>query len=59
MEFSGHDQEKILWNFQGSWFLALKCLKGFKQLCGVPRGEALFCLELPKCKVKTLKNFLE
>ena len=49
VEFSGRDQEKITWNFQGSW-LALKFMKGVTQLCGVFRGEALFCLEYPRVK---------
>ena len=51
VEFSGHDQKKIMWNFQGSWFEDLKFLKGVTQLCGVSRGEALFCLEFPRGKV--------
>ena len=57
VEFSGHDQEKIMCNFQGSWFQVLKFLKGVTQLCGVSMGEALFCLEFPRGKVKKPKKF--
>ena len=49
------DQEKIMCNFQGSWFQALKFSSGVTQFCGVSRGEALFCLEFPWVKVKKLK----
>ena len=50
VECSGHDQGKIMWNFQESWFYVLKFLKGVTQLCGVSRGEALFCLKFPRVK---------
>ena len=50
MEYSGHDQWRIMWNFQESWFWVLTFLKGVTQLCGVSRGEALFCLQFPVVK---------
>ena len=42
---SSGDREKTMWNFQESWFQALKFPRGVKQFCGVSRGKALFCLE--------------
>ena len=50
VEFSGGDQEKIMWNFHGSWFLTLEIPKGATQFCGIFRGEALFFLEYPSVK---------
>ena len=47
---STDNQEKIMWNFQGSWFQVLKRLRGVTQFCGISRGEALFCLEFPWIK---------
>ena len=52
VEFSACDQEKITWNFPGSW-LALKFIKGVTQLCGVSRGEAFVLSRISKGKVKT------
>ena len=41
MEFSGMiKKEKIIWNFQGSWFQALKVPMGVTKFCGVS-GEKL------------------
>ena len=34
--------------FLGVLVLGLKILKGVTQLCGISRGEALFCLEFPR-----------
>ena len=39
------DQEKILWNFQGSWFLALEFPRDVTEIFRISRGGALFCLE--------------
>ena len=47
---SNGDQEKIVWNFQGSWFLALEFPRDLTQFCGISRGGALFCLEFPRGK---------
>ena len=44
------DQEKIVWNFHGSWFLVLETPMGVTQFCGIFRGEALFSLVFPKVK---------
>ena len=46
----GDDQEKIMWNFQGSWFLALQFLRDVTQFCRISRGGALFCLAFPGLK---------
>ena len=46
MEFSGHDQEKISWVVGVSGVLVLKGVT--QKLCGKFKGEALFCLELPR-----------
>ena len=42
---SGGDQEKIMWNFQGSWFLVLELLRDVIQFCTIARGGAFICLE--------------
>ena len=59
MEFSAHDQEKSMCNFEGSWFEASKFMKGVTQLYGVSKAEALFWVEFPRAKVRNLKNFLK
>ena len=41
------NQEKIIWNFQGCWFLALEFPRDVAKICGISRGGALFCLEFP------------
>ena len=51
------DQEKVMCNFQGSWFQGcLKFQRGLTQLGGVASGEALLCLEFLGIKVKQPKN---
>ena len=50
------DQEKIMWNFQGSSFLALEFPRDLMQLCGISGGGALFCPEFPEVKLKN-ENF--
>ena len=42
--------------FQGSWFSSKNFWRCNTQICGVFRGEALFCLEFPGLKGKP-KNF--
>ena len=42
------DHDKIMWNFRGFWVLILEFPKGVIQLCGIFRGEALFCPEFPR-----------
>ena len=37
----------MLWNFQGSFFLALEFPRDPTQFCGISRGWELFCLEFP------------
>ena len=49
-EISTDDQEKIMWNFQGSCFLALKFPRDVTQFCGISRVGALLCLEFPGLK---------
>ena len=44
------DQERFMWNFHGSWFLALDFPKGVTQLCRISKGEALFCSKFPNVK---------
>ena len=44
------DQEKIMWNFQGSLFLALEFPRDLTQFCGISRHWALCCLEFPEVK---------
>ena len=39
--------KKIVWNFQGTWFLALIFSRDLTQFCRISRGEALFYLEFP------------
>ena len=56
VKLSGHDQGKIMWSFQESWFQALNFLKGVTQLCGVSKGEALLYLEFPTGKVKNFSG---
>ena len=46
------DQEKIMWNFLWSLFLALEFPRDLTQLFGISRGLALFCLEFPGLKLK-------
>ena len=36
------DQVKIMWNFQGSLFLALEFPRDLTQFCGISRGGAFF-----------------
>ena len=36
---SGGVQEKIMWNFQGSWFLVLELLRDVRNLSGISRGK--------------------
>ena len=50
---SGGDQEKIMWNFHGSWFLALEFPSGVSKSCEIFRFEALFCQEFPRIKLET------
>ena len=47
---SRSDQEKIVWNFHGSWFLALDIPMGVTQFGRISRGEASFRLEFPWVK---------
>ena len=42
--------KKIVWNFQGTWFLALIFSRDLTQFCRIFRGEALFYLEFPGVK---------
>ena len=44
------DQEKIIWNFHGSWFLVSEIPIRVTQFCGISRGEDLFSLEFKKVK---------
>ena len=45
VEFPG-DQEKIMWNFQGSLFLALEFPRNLTQFCGICIAWlSFFCLE--------------
>ena len=48
------DQEKILWNFQGSLFLTLKFPRDLTQFCEISRGGAFF-LEFPGVMLKNEK----
>ena len=47
------DQEKIMWNFHGSWFLALQFPSGVKHNFVDFRGvcEASFCPEFTGLKI--------
>ena len=42
------DQEQIMQNLHGFWFLALEIPMGVTQFCGISNGEASFCLEFPR-----------
>ena len=44
------DEEKIMWNIYGSWFLALKIPMGITQFCGISKAGASFFLEFPWVK---------
>ena len=44
------DVEKIIWNFQGSWFLVLEFPRDVTQFFTISRGGALICLEFPGVK---------
>ena len=44
------DQEKIVWKFQGTWFLALEFSKDLTQFCELSRSGALFYMEFPGVK---------
>ena len=52
---SRSDQEKIIWNFHGSWFLTLEFPRCVAPLSGISRGEALFSPEFPEVKMANLK----
>ena len=43
-----------MWDFQGSWFLALEVSRDLTQFCGISRGGALLCLEF----LNLLENYL-
>ena len=43
-------QEKIMKNFQWSWFLALGFPRDVTQFCGISKGGALFSLKFPGVK---------
>ena len=47
------DQEKIMWNFQGSLFLTLEYTRRVTQVNEISGGEALLCLKFPKVKWQT------
>ena len=40
------DQEKIMWNIQGSQFLPLEFRRDLTKICGITRSR-VFCLESP------------
>ena len=44
------DQEKIMWNFQGSWFSVLEFPRDLTKVCRISRDGALSCLEFPGVK---------
>ena len=44
-----------MWNFQGSWFLAIEFPRCVTQSSRISSGESLLCLEFPRVKDK-LKN---
>ena len=46
------EQEKIMWNFQWSWFLALEFSRDLLQFCRISRGGALLYLGFPWVKNK-------
>ena len=43
-------QEKFMWNFNGSWFLAFEFPRGLAQFCKISRGKALVSPEFPRVK---------
>ena len=45
------DQEKIMWNLHGSWFLNLEFPS--EHNCCISRCEALFCSEFLRVKLQT------
>ena len=51
------DQENIIWNFQGSWFLALKFPMDLTKMCGIYRhqGWSFVLSGISKGKVKKWK----
>ena len=49
-EISRGVEEKLKWNFHGSWFLALEFQRGVIQFCSIFRGESFFSLEILKVK---------
>ena len=56
VEFPG-DQEKIMWNFQGSLFLALEFPRNLTQFCGICIGWlSVFCLEFSGGVKQKMKN---
>ena len=38
-------QEKLMWNFHGSWFLTLEFPRAATQICRISRGKSFFSLE--------------
>ena len=46
--FSNGVQEKLIWNFYGSWFLEF--LRRVTQFCKLSRGESFFSLEFVKVR---------
>ena len=48
MWISKGDQEKIIWNFHGPWFLVSEIPIRATQFCGISRGKDLFSLEFFK-----------
>ena len=52
------DQEKIMGNFHGSWFLALEFPSGLTHFCGISKGEAKFCLKFPR-QINKFLGFLQ
>ena len=43
-------QEKLMWNFHGSWFLTLEFPRGVTQTCKISSGKISFSLEFPWIK---------
>ena len=50
------DQEKIMWNFHGSLFLALEFLRDLTQFCGISQGLSFVLSGICRDKVKKKKN---
>ena len=50
VEFPGVFEEKLMWNFHGSWFLILEFPRGVTQFCWISRGESLFSPEFLRVK---------